>query len=156
MVDHFPGSWTIGLPSALAESGTYSPDRTYHCTLARAASSYLAFHDDSGTCLVCATSLPEGHTIGAREEAHWMNTIINQSNRRRRVSTDRLNHFNSQLVEGLEVGSSSISTGKTLPHSYPKTRILRERERTHNVVCGSIRYIIVLTLWGTSLFYNRL
>ena len=124
MVDHFPGSWTIGLPSALAESGTYSPDRAYRCTLARAASSYLAFHDDSGTCLVCATSLPEGHKIGAREEAHWMNTIINQSNRRRRVSTDRLNHFNSQWVECLEVGSSPISTGKTMhPTLIPQNQI---------------------------------
>ena len=95
----------------------------------------------------CVPPLPEGHKIGARKEAHWMNTIIHQSNRRRRVSTDGLNHFNSQLVECLEVGSSPISTGKTIPHLYPKTGFLREWERTHNVVCGSLRYIIVLTLW---------
>ena len=49
-----------------------------------------------------------------------MNIIINQPNRRR-VSTDRLNREDVQLVASLEVESSPTPAGKTLPHSYPVT-----------------------------------
>ena len=47
----------------------------------------------------------------------------------RRVSTDRLNRVDSQLVAHLKAESGPTPAGKTLPHSSPRTRFRRERER---------------------------
>ena len=46
-VQHSHGSSTIELPSALAEGGACSPNRTCHGTLACAAAPYQAFHDST-------------------------------------------------------------------------------------------------------------
>ena len=82
-----PLARAIELPSALTKPGAYSPDKTCHGTLARAAVPYQTFRD-SATCLSRATS-SKGHEIGVLEEAHLVNTILNQPNRHR-VSTGRL------------------------------------------------------------------
>ena len=73
-----PGSSTIELPSALAESGAYPPDRALpgsprQCPLP------LACHP-----------LPKDTELDLGRGAHVGNTILNQSYRRR-VSTDLLN-----------------------------------------------------------------
>ena len=57
-----------------------------------------------------------------------MAIFLNQSYHRR-ASTDRSNHEDSQLAASLEGESGLIPAGKTLPHSYPKTRFRREMER---------------------------
>ena len=48
-----------------------------------------------------------------------------------RVSTDRLNREDSQLAASLEGEPGHTPAGKTLPHSYPKTRFRRERARDY-------------------------
>ena len=139
-----PGSSTIELPSAFAESGAYTPDRA----LPGSPRQY-------SLPLACRYP-PEGHQIGARKRRAPGNTIILSQPYRRRVSTDRLNREGSQLLHLLEhhhpqptippprlnrqaesrrqpVAASlegepgPIPAGKTLPHSYPETRIRRER-----------------------------
>ena len=97
-----PGSSTIELPSAFAESGAYPPDR-----------------EPPGSPRQCSLPLacrhpPEGHQIGARKRRTPENTILSQPYCRR-VSTDRSDR------EG------PTPAGKTLPHSYPETRFRRER-----------------------------
>ena len=69
---------------------------------------------------------PEGHQIGARKRCTPGNAILSQPYRGR-VSTDRLNREGSQLAASLEGEPSPTPTGKTHPHSYPKTRPRRER-----------------------------
>ena len=66
--------------------------------------------------------------IWSSEEAHLVNTILNQPNRRR-VEGERLNREESWFVELLEDRSSPPPAGKILPHSYTKTRFRRERRR---------------------------
>ena len=122
---HSPGSSTIEMPSALAESGFYSPDRGCHSALARAAAPYQASRN-SAACLSCAT-FSQRHQIGAWEEVHRVDNILNQPSRRR-VSTNRLNHVHMQLVISLKGESHPTPAGKTLPHSCPKTRFRRDRE----------------------------
>ena len=111
-----PGSSTIELPSAFAESGAYPPDRAL-----------------PGSPRQCSLPLPcrhppEGHQFGARKRRAPGNTILSQPYRRR-VSTDRLNREGSQLAAPLEGEPGPTPAGKTLPHSYPETRFLRERAR---------------------------
>ena len=81
-----PGSSTIELPSAFAESGAYPPDRELPDS-PRQCSLPLACHHP-----------PEGHQIGARKRCAPGNTIILSQPYRRRVSTDRLNCEGSQLI----------------------------------------------------------
>ena len=111
-----PGSSTIELPSAFAESGAYPPDRA-----------------PPGSPRQCSLPLacrhpPEGHQIGARKRRAPGNTILSQSYRRS-VSTDRLNREGSQLAASLEGEPGPTPAGKTLPLSYPETRFQRERAR---------------------------
>ena len=113
-----PGSSTIELPSAFAESGAYPPDRELpgsprQCSLP----------------LACRQP-PEGHQIGARKRRTPENTILSQPYCRR-VSTDRPNREGSQLAASLEGEPGPTPAGKTLPHSYPETRF--RRERAHEV-----------------------
>ena len=112
-----PGSSTIELPSAFAESGAYPPDR-----------------EPPGSPRQCSLPLacrhpPEGHQIGARKKRTPENTILSQPYCRR-VSTDRSDREGSQLAASLEGEPGPIPAGKTLPHSYPETRFRRERART--------------------------
>ena len=111
-----PGSSTIELPSAFAESGAYPPDREL-----RGASRQCSLP------LACRHP-PEGHQIGARKRRTPENTIISQPYCRR-VSTDRPNREGSQLAESLEGEPGPRPAGKTLPPSYPETRFRRERAR---------------------------
>ena len=109
-----PGSSTIELPSAFAESGAYPPDREL-----------------PGSSRQCSLPLacrlpPEGHQIGARKRRTPENTILSQPYCRR-VSTDRPNRESSQLAASLEGEPGPTSARKTLPHSYPETRFRRER-----------------------------
>ena len=109
-----PGSSTIELLSAFAESGAYPPDREL-----------------PGSPRQCSLPLarrhpPEGRQIGARKRRTPENTILSQPYCRR-VSTDRPNREGSQLTASLEGEPGPTPAGKTLPHSYPKTRFRRER-----------------------------
>ena len=111
-----PGSSTIELPSAFAESGAYPPDR-----------------EPPGSPRQCSLPLacrhpPEGHQIGARKRRTPENTILGQPYCRR-VSTDRSDREGSQLAASLEGEPGPTPAGKTLPHSYPETRFRRERAR---------------------------
>ena len=123
-VQHSPGLSTIELSSAFAESGAYPLDRAL-----------------TGSPRQCSLPLacrhpPEGRQIGARKRRTPGNTILSQPYRRR-VSTDRLNREGSQLAASLEGEPGPTPAGKTLPHSYPKTRFRRERARGI-YVCTSI------------------
>ena len=109
-----PGSSTIELPSAFAESGAYPPDR-----------------EPPGSPRQCSLPLAcrhpsEGHQIGARKRRTPENTILSQPYCRR-VSTNRSDREGSQLAASLEGEPGPTPGGKTLPHSYPETRFRRER-----------------------------
>ena len=112
-----PGSSTIELPSAFAESRAYPPDRELPGS-PRQRSLPLACRDP-----------PEGHQIGARKRRAPGNTIILSQSYRRRVSADRMNREGNQLTASLEGEPGPTPAGKTLPHSYPETRFRRERAR---------------------------
>ena len=114
-----PGSSTIELPSAFAESGAYPPDRELPGS-PRQCSLPLACHHP-----------PEGHQIGARKRRTPEDTILSQPYCRR-VSTDRPNREGSQLAASLEGEPGPTPAGKTLPHSYPENRFWRERARVTN------------------------
>ena len=111
-----PGSSTIELPSAFAESGAYPPDS-----------------EPPGSPRQCSLPLacrhpPEGHQIGARKRRTPENTILSQPYCRR-VSTDRSDREGSQLAASLEGEPGPTPAGKTFPHSYSETRFRRERAR---------------------------
>ena len=125
-----PGSSTIELPSAFAESGAYPPDR-----------------EPPGSPRQCSLPLacrhpPEGHQIGARKRRTPENTILSQPYCRR-VSTNRSDREGSQLAASLEGEPGPTPAGKTLPHSYPETRFRRERARDNND--EFLPHIILLT-----------
>ena len=125
-----PGSSTIELPSAIAESGAYPPERELtgsprQCSLP----------------LACRHS-PEGHQIGARKRRTPENTIISQPYCRR-VSTDRPNREGSQLAASLEGEPGPTPAGKTLPHSYPETGFGGRGHEMYNG--GFLPDIILLT-----------
>ena len=110
-----PGSSTIELPSAFAESGAYPPDR-----------------EPPGSPRQCSLPLacrhpPEGHQIGARKRRTPENTILSQPYCRR-VSTDRSDREGSQLAASLEGEPGPTPVGNTLPHSNP------ERGRGHEMI----------------------
>ena len=111
-----PGSSTIKLPSAFAESGAYPPDRELPGSPRQCSLPLTCRHP------------PEGHQIGARKRRTPENTILSQPYCRR-VSTDRPNRESSQLTASLEGEPGPTPAGKTLPHSYPETRFRRERAR---------------------------
>ena len=117
-----PGSSTIELPSAFAESGAYPPDRELPGSPRQ-----------SSLPLACRHPL-EGHQIGAPKRRTPENTILNQPYCRR-VSTDRLNREEgSQLAASLEGEPGPTPAGKTLPHSYPENRFRRERARDSSIL----------------------
>ena len=113
-----PGSSTIELPSAFAESDAYPPDRALQGSPRQCSLPLACRHP------------PEGHQIGARKRHAPGNTILSQPYRRR-VSTDRLNREGSQLAASLEGEPGPTPAGKTLPHSYPETRLRREWAREY-------------------------
>ena len=124
-----PGSSTIELPSAFAESGAYPPDR-----------------EPPGSPRQCSLPLacrhpPEGHQIGARKRRTPENTILSQPYCRR-VSTDRSDREGSQLAASLEGEPGPTPAGKTLPHSYPETRFRRERAWIFIYICMSLRVFL--------------
>ena len=97
-------SSTIDPPSALAEFG--------------------AEHDMLCVCVVqrptrISVAAPPASRVTPNwrsEEAPPMDTIFSQP-KRRRVSTDRLNRLDNQLVASLQRESGPTPAGKTLPHS---------------------------------------
>ena len=101
-----PGSSTVELPSAFAESCGYPPDRAL-----------LGSPRQCSLPLACRHP-PEGHQIGARKRRATGNTIILSQPYRPRVSTDRLNREGSQFAASLEGEPGPTPAGKTLPHSY--------------------------------------
>ena len=115
-----PGSSTIDLPSAFAESGAYPPDRE------------LAGSPRQCSLPLACRHPPRGHQIGARKWRTPENTILSQPYCRR-VLTDRPNREGNQLAASLEGEPGPTPAGKTLPHSYPETRFRRERARGSTV-----------------------
>ena len=109
-----PGSSTIEMSSAFAESGTYPPDRELPGSPRQCSLPLACRHP------------PEGHQIGARKRRTPENTILSQPYCRR-VSTDRPNRESSQLAASLEGELGPTPAGKTLPHPYPESRFRRER-----------------------------
>ena len=100
-----PGSSTIELPSAFAESGAYPPDRALpvsprQCSLP----------------LACRLP-PEGHQIGARKRRVPGNTILSLPYGRR-VSTDRLNREGSQLAAPLARVSPGLHPPERPSHTH--------------------------------------
>ena len=83
-----PGSSTIELPSAFAESGAYPPDRELPGSPRQYSLPLACRHP------------PEGHQIGARKR-HAPESIILSQPYCRRVSTDRPNRESSQLTASL-------------------------------------------------------
>ena len=111
-----PGSSTIELPSAFAESGAYPPDRELPGSPRQCSLPLACRHP------------PEGHQIGARKRRTHENPILSKPYCRH-VSTDRPNREGSQLAASLKGVPGPTPAGKTLPHSYPETRFRRERAR---------------------------
>ena len=107
-----PGSSTIELPSAFAESGAYPPDRELPGSPRQCSLPLACRHP------------PEGHQIGARKRRTPENTILSQPYCRR-VSTDRPNRESSKLAASLESEPGPTPAGKTLPHPYPETMFRR-------------------------------
>ena len=126
-----PGSSTIELPSAFAESGAYPPDKELPGSPRQCSLPLACRHP------------PEGHQIGKRRTSE--NTILSQPYCRR-VSTDRPNRESSQLAASLEGEPGPTPAGKSLPHSYPKTRFWRERARG----CSSERLRVLTVLLETT------
>ena len=114
-----PGSSTIELPSAFAESGAHPPDRELPGSPRQCSLPLACCHP------------PEGHQIGARKRRTPENTILSQPYCLR-FSTDRPNRESSQLAASLEGEPGPTPAGKTLPHSYPETRFRRERARINH------------------------
>ena len=99
-----PGSSTIELPSAFAESGAYPPDGELPGSPRQCSLPFACRHP------------PESHQIGARKRRTPENTILSQPYCRR-VSTDRPNRESGQLAASLEGEPGPTPAGKTLPHS---------------------------------------
>ena len=128
-----PGSSTIELPSAFAESGAYPPDKELPGSPRQCSLPLACRHP------------PEGHQIGARKRRTPENTIFSQPYCRR-VSTDRPNRESSQLAASLEDEPGPTPAGKILPHSYLETRFWRERARG----CSSERLRVLTVLLETT------
>ena len=105
-----PGSSTIELPSAFAESGAYPHDRELPGSPRQCSMPLACRHP------------PEGHQIRARKRRTPENTILSQPYCRC-VSTDRPNREGSQLAASLEGEPGPTPAGKTLPHSYPENQV---------------------------------
>ena len=84
-----PGSSTIELPSAFAESGAHPPDRELPGSPRQCSLPLACRHP------------PEGHQIGARKRRTPENTILSLPHCRR-VSTDRPNRKSSLLAASFE------------------------------------------------------
>ena len=136
-----PGSSTLELPSAFAESGAYPPDRELPGSPRQYSLPLACRHP------------PEGHQIGARKRRTPENTILSQPYCRR-VSTDRPSRESSQLAASLEGEPGPTPAGKTLPHSYPETRFRRERAR--DLLCMVVTYSQGKDQSGKSLQLNKL
>ena len=122
-----PGSSTIELPSAFAESGAYSRDRELPGSPRQCSALPLACRHP-----------PEGHQIEARKRRTPENTTLSQPYCRR-VSTDRPNREGSQLTASLEGEPGPTPAGKTIPHSYISRNQVSEGEGTRYLRCVQIK-----------------
>ena len=136
-----PGSSTIELPSAFAESGAYPPDREL-----------LGSPRQCSLPLACRQP-PEGHQIGARKRRTPENTILSQPYCRR-VSTDRPNREGGQLAASLEGEPSPTPARNTLPHSYPETRFRRERARS-STAYNTFRFFFKIRYPDTQMIHTK-
>ena len=125
-VQYLPGSPTNELLSTLAEPDVYSPDKSLHGTLARAAALHHAFRS-SASCLSRATTSRRTPNRGSKKAQLWI-TILNQPEHCR-VQTDRLDCEDSQLVTFLEGESIPTPAGKTLSHSLPQKQFSEGGDR---------------------------
>ena len=82
---------------------------------------------------------PEGSPNRSPEEAHLVNIILNQSNRRR-ASTDRLNCEDSQFVAPLEGESSPIQPPERPSHTHTPKPGFEGRGYTKRYVMLSCRF----------------
>ena len=112
-----PGSSTIELPSAFAESGAYPPDRELPGSPRQCSLPLACRHP------------PEGHQIGARKRRTPENTILSQPYCRR-VSTNRPNRRIAKAASWLHLSrvSPALHPPERPSHTHtPKPR--RERAR---------------------------
>ena len=114
-----PGSSTIELPSAFAESGAYPPDRELPGSPRQCSLPLACRHP------------PESHQIGARKRRTPENTILSQPYRRR-VSTDRPNRKGSQFAASLEGEPGPTPAGKDPPTLIPRNQV-SEGEGTNGI-----------------------
>ena len=98
-----PWLMTIELPSAVAESDAYPIEYATICLRVLMRLTRLSATAPPASRATFSRSAP----IWRSEEAHRVDTILNQPNCRR-VSTDRLNRVNNQLVSSLE-GESGLT-----------------------------------------------
>ena len=123
----FPWLVAMELPSAFAESGSYSLDNTCFGTLARAAAPHKAFRDFPSVFRV--PPFPEGHQIGARKRRNRVDSIPKQTK-----PQPHLNRADSHFVGYIGGEFGPTPAGKTPPNSYPKTSITFRRERARYVI----------------------
>ena len=107
----------IELPSALAKSGVYSPNRALPDFPRQQRSLPLAGHH-----------FPEG-TKELGSETHLVNITLNQAYHRR-VSTDRLNREASQLTASLGGEPGTTPTRRKDPSTLMPQNQVSEREGT--------------------------
>ena len=118
-----PGSSTIELPSAFAESGAYPPGREL-----------------PGSPRQCSLPLacrypPEGHQIGARKRRTPENTILSQPYCRR-VSTDRPNRESSQILSRV---SPALLPPERPSHTHTPKPGFRGRGHEVYIFCSGSR-----------------
>ena len=131
----------IDLPSALAESGAYPPDKALPGSTRQFSLPLVCHH------------LPKDTKLELGRGAHLGNTILNQPYRRH-VSTDRLNREDMQLAASLEGEPGRTPAGKTLPHSYPETRFRSERARDMDYIISAMVFLVMILTGSCKTLHN--
>ena len=110
VVQPSPGSSTVELPSAFAESGAYPPDRELPGSPRQCSLPLACRHP------------PEGHQVGTRKRRTPENTILSQPYCRR-VSADRPNRESNQLTASLEDEPGPTPRWKDPPILIPRNQV---------------------------------
>ena len=147
-VQHSPSSSTMEQLSTLAEFVAYSPlpsplpYRTGNGTLACAAAPYQAFPDSATPASSLLPPHPEGHQIGAREEAHRVDTITSSTPTRLSLTVPRLPPLYCHLTpKGTKLALGKRRTGWTPSHppqTKPPPRLNRTAELRKKSVGSSL------------------
>ena len=110
---------------------------------------YQTVRDSAPLPLAC-NHLPRGTRLAFGRGAHLGNTVLNKPYGRR-LSTHRLNRENSYLAASLEGEPGPTSAGKTLPHSYLKTKFRKERARVTSIIPSheyffKLKHVLILPI----------